>query len=447
MQIRNTLIAALVILAGTVLAACGQHSDDPVPVVNDPSLFSIATGTNITGYTQLAMNSKGDALVSWRQSNGSEEIVHAAYTTATGAFGNNSALSDNSSILQRTAVSENGDAFVVWEDDAGGIIGIGSNHYSPGAAWDGVVSVDTHTAGNVIEPWVATSPTGTAFAIWRQYGGGVNEVWASWRGPGPGWSTPELLTRVTGGFAADPTVAVDTAGNAVAAWVEFQNGYTVRAKRYQAGSGWDPSSTLIGAPADPFEPKIGMDKDGNTTVIWNYADNGNHGVQMNRYAVGSGWSGTETIIERADSVGFIFDPQLAVAADGTAVLAWEQSDGSKYDIWADHYTPGTGWTKYPVMVSDGTEDSQSPHVAISASGRALAAWRQIPSQNMSIRGAWYQADTGWGLPRRLSAAGDQGWPQYVNAAMDSSGNALIVWDAYYSDTQSVTIWGYRITTP
>ncbi len=449
MQLRAIAITALLVLSGSLLVSCNRSLDHQGGYPAQGSgPFLIAQDPAITGYTQLAMNSKGEALVSWRQLNGSVEIVHAVTSTAAGSWGDEQALSGRSSMVQRTAMSESGDAFVVWEDYVpGGSFGIGSNHSSPGGSWDGMVLVETHTTGDAIEPWVATSPTGTTVAVWRQYGGGTFEVWANQRGPVEGWGSPELLARVTGGSIYAPTVAVDAGGNAVAAWVEFLNGYTIRAKRYQAGSGWDALSALIGAPASPFDPKIGMDKNGNATVIWNYAENAHHGIQSNRYVAGSGWSGVETIIDQDDSVAFIFGPEIAVASDGTAVLVWEQSNGPKYDIWADHYELGTGWTKAPIMLNDGTEDSQSPHAAIDAKGHAVVAWRQIPSWNQSVWAASYQADTGWGVAQRLSAADDKGFPMYINAAMDANGNALIVWDANYSNPHSTTIWGSRITQP
>ena len=439
----RVVILALLVLAGNALFGCGSHTDQgsvrgPVVLVRNASI----------GYTQLAMNSRGDALVSWRQSNGSAETIHATYSRAAGTWDGNKPVSINRSLSHRSAVSEDGDGFVVWQDYAGGSYSIRSNHHTPGADWDGEVPAETHTSADAIEPWIATSPTGTTFVVWRQYNGSTFEVRVNQSAPGAGWGTPELLASLVGGYTLSPSIAVDPSGDAIAVWIELLNtSYSIHAKRYQAGSGWDTASTVIGTPGYPFEPHIGMDNSGNAIVIWGFADNGNHGVQTNRYEVGTGWTGPGTIIELPDTVGSIYEPQIAVASDGTAFVAWEQSDGSKYNIWADHYAPGQGWTGSPVMVSDSTENSQSPQVAVDAKGHGVVAWRQIPVQSKSVWAAYFMANAGWSTAKRISEADDTGVPQNVNAGMDSNGNALVVWDAYNSATQDVTIWACRIKRP
>jgi hypothetical protein len=395
------------------------------------------------------MNSRGDALVSWRQRNGDTETIHAAYSSVAGTWDGNNPLSSHIAMSHRTAVNESGECFAVWEDSrGGGDPSIGTNHYVPGTGWGGETLAETHVEASALEPWVASAPTGTAFVIWRQYGGGTFKVRANQFAPGTGWGTPELLASISKGYTFSPTIAVDPSGNAIAVWTELLNDvYTIRAKRYEAGGGWDASSMVIGTPGYPFASHIAMDKDGNATVIWGFANNGKYGVQTNRYEVGTGWMGPDTIIEIPVAVGQIYDPQIAVAPDGTAFVAWEQSDGSKFNIWADQYAPGQGWTGSPVMLSDDTENSQSPQVAVDAKGHAVVAWCQFPSQSKSVWTAYFTENTGWSTAKRISATDDPGVPHYVNAAMDSNGNALVVWDAYYDTSKDVAIWAYRITAP
>ncbi len=46
--------------------------------------------------------------------------------------------------------------------------------------------------------------------------------------------------------------------------------------------------------------------------------------------------GTAVLIE-TDNAGSAYSPQIAVDAGGNAWAVWEQSDGTRYSIWANRY--------------------------------------------------------------------------------------------------------------
>src|SRR3972149_5294629 len=109
--------------------------------------------------------------------------------------------------------------------------------------------------------------------------------------PDPGWGTPILLELDNAGHAYYPQVAADASGNAVAVWWQF---------------------------------------DGVRVNIW-----------ANRFVPGVGW-GTAALLE-TDNAGNAAYPQVAVDPSGNAVAVWMQSDGFRYNIWANRFVPGVGW--------------------------------------------------------------------------------------------------------
>ena len=147
--------------------------------------------------------------------------------------------------------------------------------------------------------------------------------------------------------------------------------------------------------------------------------------------------GTAGLIE-TDNAGDAQWPQVAMDASGNAVAVWHQSDGTRYNIWANRYTASThSWGTAALIETDNAGDAQFPEVAIDASGNAVAVWTYI--------GIWsnrYNASTGlWGTAERISDNSGRGGDPQV--AMDASGNAVAVWTQ--SDGTNVNIWSNRYT--
>ena len=121
---------------------------------------------------------------------------------------------------------------------------------------------DLSAAGGVATvPQVASSPDGDAVAIWlRSTDGGTTNVVEARRYDSTA-GTWSAVTELSGAQnALEPTVEVDAAGNAVAAWRGLVSGdYIVQVRRYNVGSGnWSARSptspTQVRTPVDPSCP-------------------------------------------------------------------------------------------------------------------------------------------------------------------------------------------------
>jgi len=84
-----------------------------------------------------------------------------------------------------------------------------------------------------------------------------------------------------------------------------------------------------------------MDANGNAMVAWSQSDGTRTNAWASRYVAGTGW-GTATLIE-TDNAGDVSIPSIALNASGHAAAVWHQSDGARTNIWANHYSAGTGW--------------------------------------------------------------------------------------------------------
>jgi hypothetical protein len=119
-----------------------------------------------------------------------------------------------------------------------------------------------------------------------------------------------------------------------------------------------------------------------------------------------------------------FEPEVAVAPDGTVIAVWTRSDGSVFRIQSSSRTPTGSWS-VPVTISDVGESSSGPSLAVDPSGNALAVWTQSDGTNLRIHSAYRPSGGSFGADTTVSAAlQDASAP---DVSMDNSGNALVAW--------------------
>jgi hypothetical protein len=123
---------------------------------------------------------------------------------------------------------------------------------------------------------------------------------------------------------------------------------------------------------DATESKIAMDSSGNAIAVWGQSDGIRYNIWANRYMPGTGW-GTAALIE-TDNAGDAFNPQIAMDSGGNAIAVWGQSDGTRYNIWANRYVAGTRWGTAALIGTDVLWDSQDPQVAMDSAGNAIVVW-------------------------------------------------------------------------
>jgi hypothetical protein len=187
--------------------------------------------------------------------------------------------------------------------------------------------------------------------------------------------------------------------------------------------GWDSSTTLMdtgsGAAQDS---QIAMDNSGHTIVVWQQVDGSGHqSIYANRLS-GGVWGAT---VGLEGLTGNATNPQIAMDSGGIAVAVWQQVDGSGHQsIYANRLSGGV-WGTAKVLET-GNGDASSPQVAMDSNGNAMVVWQQVDSSgNHSILANRY-SDGVWGGSKWLEAgSGDASNPQI---AMDNNGNAMVVWE-------------------
>jgi hypothetical protein len=159
---------------------------------------------------------------------------------------------------------------------------------------------------------------------------------------------------------------------------------------------------------------------------------------------GSGWAAAQTQVEPADAAaaaGYSLTPQLALNADGHAVVVWSKNTATRENVLASSFSPTTGWLAAPVLLENqDLQDAQDPQVGLDALGNATAVWRQTagPSE-VNIWEARYTPAGGWAAARQTETGSTTTNAYEPTVRVAPNGTAVIGWRNFVSGVGS-TQW-------
>jgi len=239
-----------------------------------------------------------------------------------------------------------------------------------------------------------------------------------------GWSGPVAIS--SGIRNADsPQVAVGPDGQVVAAFTEWSqiNEFTWLQQSFANvfdGSAWG-TAQRIDSGNDAWEstdPRVAMDSGGNAFAAFEESTSAFH-VYFNRWD-GSVWVGAAPVDEGLGRQSNL--PEVAMGASGTAMVAFKVID-TPDRIFAGYWN-GSAWTSLQRISPLGAStNADSPGIAMDRTGNAVAVWRQYGTPNRIYGCHWN------GSSWAISTAIDMSWEAHALAprvVMDGSGNALAV---------------------
>ncbi len=355
-----------------------------------------------------------------------------------------------------------GNAIAVWEQPDGmGIYSVWSSRRTPDGAWSAPQQISTTPmtggGGTTMSPQIAVSANGSAFAVWQQAAGiGYQNVWANRYVPGMGWTGEATIQAPasmggTQNFSSNPSVAVDSKGNAVVAWEQNDGqidngtpapdfGTEVYANRY--GGSWSGAVRLSAFGVDFMgantatqgsgNAHAALDDAGDAIVIWNVTVANTGGkVQAARFDPGAGNWSAPSYVDACTSgcANMAIHPQAAFDGNRNAFAVYDlNSLGAASGVWAAQYTQSTGAWSMPVALAAGMTGGQfdHPRLAVSSAGNAVAVFT-MSNQSKIIFGNVYQGGA-WKGVAGLDDGMNTDTSGRPTVAMDGAGNATVLWD-------------------
>jgi hypothetical protein len=409
----------------------------------------IGQGTGFSRDARAATDSNGNALAVWTlqpdPSAGATGVFSNRFTAAGGWAAPSPVGVLDSAFRPKLAVDAAGNALAVWHSFDGNLFNVMWSGFTPNAGWSPQALIQNPTASKQLEPQIAIDRQGNAVAVWQQFDGSRFRIVSSRYLAGSGWTALQAADSGAGdshaGDAFQPQVALDSQGNALIVWQQFDpvaDQVNLWANRFSvAANAWGTALELGQAESliDPDRtPRIVFDTNDNALAVWNQPL---AGVWADRYLAGSGWQVPQVI----GSGSGTDHPDVDFDAHGNARAVWEQAVGGQRFIWTNALTASAGWGKPAQIETHTGGDATRPRVAVDASGNTLAAWQQRDdARNSSDIWAARFAGSGWSAPERIS--NDAGAAAGTALAKDTQGNVLAVWEQFDAG-DNVSVWSNR----
>src|SRR5690606_8069464 len=131
-------------------------------------------------------------------------------------------------------------------------------------------------------PRVAVAPNGDALAVWTQFTSSRDSIiYNRYTAQSESWSTIDLVENDDLAWAGSPEVAINAGGDGAAV---FLLGNDVWANRYDASGGsWSGEVSLESGSGAATAPKVGIDDAGNVIAVWNQSDGSRSNIWASRY--------------------------------------------------------------------------------------------------------------------------------------------------------------------
>ncbi|MCW2989406.1 MAG: beta-mannanase-like protein [Solirubrobacterales bacterium] len=233
-------------------------------------------------------------------------------------------------------------------------------------------------------------------------------------------------------IASPPSLAVAPDGTTTVVWSARAgsspgSSFEVFARRIASNGGPGAIQRLTATGEDALSPQVAVAPDGTATVAWIRSDGEHFLVQARRIAPDGGLDpSTKTL---SSSGGNAMDPRLASGADGTSTVVWKRFDGFHYLIKERRISPGGTLEAESHTLSAGGQDAVEPRVAALPEGGATVVWSRFDGSQSIIQRRQIAPD---GTPREatddLSASEGSAVEPEVTAAPD--GTATVVWDRF-----------------
>jgi hypothetical protein len=232
-------------------------------------------------------------------------------------------------------------------------------------------------------------------------------TWASpWGVSPPGWLGSDM-----------PRVSVDRQGDALLVWdaLDLSTSNSVRevqARRKPAGG---PAEPIVTLDVSGNFPDVDSDDDGDAAVAWNTQGGG--AVKGRRIDAAGALVGDVQTLSTSAPTG---RPAVAVAPDGTAMVAWDEiRDGSWCTVARQFNADGSIG---PAMTLGPSEGSSYPDVGVDRNGQFVVTWIQSPAEAMAARIGPDSVPSTQALTAPIRSESPFGYPQ---VGVDGDGDAVI----------------------
>jgi hypothetical protein len=361
--------------------------------------------------SQVAIDAAGNAIAIWVTGGITDYFVRTAARPSGGEW---SAPEDLSELIEdpiqpRVALDAGSEAVAVWTTLSAGDRIVQGAVRSANGQWSEPDDLsDTGQDVNALldAPDAAIDAAGNAVAVWTRFNGSDEIVQAAVRPAGGDWAEPDDLSAA-GQDAGEPAVAIEAAGEAVAVWHRSNGANLILQGAVRpAGGDWAEPDDLSAAGQNAAEPDVAVDQEGRAVAVWSRFNGANHIIQGAVRPAGGEWADPDDLSASGRNA---FVPVVATNDAVGAVASWSRSDGANQRVQASVRPPGGGWSE-PDTLSAAGERAGFSQLALDAAGDAFAVFGRDGDDGPFVQATAYDLSA----PRldglQVPAAGTVGEP-------------------------------------
>jgi hypothetical protein len=321
-----------------------------------------------------------------------------------------------------------GDATAVWTRSDGLHLIAQAAERPVGGVWSAPVDL-SGASGNAESPTVAVDPAGDAVAAWKLRLAGSEAIETSYKPAGGAWGAPEAV-EFGAAVVETPAVAIDEAGDAVLVWRQGVGGnHVILAATMPAGGSWAAPVAISSSALNAEAPDVAMSPSGTAAAVWQSSSGATSVIETNTLPLGGSWTGEEAISAPATVTE---PPHVEVDASGDFFAIWSRS-GTGLVAEVAARPAGGGW-QAPEQISTPALEAHAPQLVVDSAGDAVAAWYRFDGSVGSVEGTNRVAGGPWTAPVRLSQTGAEA--EAPQLAISTFGVAQVVWSGWNETTHN-----------
>lgn len=294
-----------------------------------------------------------------------------------------------------------GNIFAVWQeptDSQALLYQIKSAKKLINSNWSPVFNVSSifELIGTNAFPQISTDPFGNSVAIWLQ-NNELNDVYVVYTSTLPNgsisWSAPFILSD-SNVCSESPRISNGLNGYAVALWIEIPdvNGI-VKAASLPFDNNWELPGVEISNPYnDAAQPEVAIDSSGNALAVWrelNLVDS-TYSIYFSKLSFGGTWQPAQQIAGPAESITLQengFTPTLKFDQNGNAVLVWVEKHSPAVAMAATLLFNAAVWTNFTQISQLMPLDVEYLTLDVDLYGNTVTVWYRGVSQTNIVQAA------------------------------------------------------------
>ncbi|HUW12953.1 MAG TPA: right-handed parallel beta-helix repeat-containing protein [Anaerolineae bacterium] len=311
-----------------------------------------------------------------------------------------------------------------------------------GGDWAPNVKVNDDTSGRHHSPAIEVDGPGNAYAVWEGTPTfWPHDIYFDYRSAEANWGADAKVNdNPKDADHGEPAIAVDSTGSAYLLWVDYRNDpdgacnetcYTdIYFSHRPAAGSWGPNVKVNddAGTGSQWWPSIALDSAGNAFAVWVDGRGGNDDIYFSYRPAGGIWGAN---IKVNDDVGSArqYRPVIAVESSGDAYAIWWDNRSGNDDIYFSYRPIGGDWGPN-VRVNDDTGGANQkwPSVSVDGStGNACAVWVDQRWGHNDIYSAYRPANGDWSPNVKVNDTDGTAFTWVLDTALGANGRVYAIW--------------------